>query len=247
MGARKDYKRTKEGTKMKLLIENWRKYLEEEQIEESLMLRKHKQGWYLYAQLVAEAYKTAPNMGESLRGPYEELGRWLEGEWRRINSRMKVKVVDHHPYKTAADLRRHIDEKGIMLVSRADSIHPVWTGDQGAKWNVMFRLYHDFEGHYSKKRNFNLRHEIASYNTHAKRVPQACVPILFTEVVGQICCFYNSGKDNCPQKATILDDFDFFMVGALTSKGERRFGYTLDEGSKLLVPVGSEINIGIEK
>ena len=160
---------------------------------------------------------------------------------------MKVKVVDHHPYDTAADLRRHIDEKGIMFVSRADSIHPVWTGDQGAKWNVMFRLYHDFEGHYSKKRNFNLRHEIASYNTHAKRVPQVCVPILFTEVVGQICCFYNSGKDNCPQKATILDDFDFINVGALTPKGEERFGYTLDEETKLLVPVGGGISADVDE
>ena len=221
--------------------------MDEEQLEEKLMLRRHKQGWFLYAKLVAEAYKAAPDMSSALKGPYEELGRWLEGEWRRINSRMKVQIVDRHPYDTAAELRNHIDQEGIMLVSRADSVHPVWTGEQGMKWNVMFRLYHDFEGHYSKKRNFNLRHEIASYNAHVKRVPQACVPILFTEVVGQICCFYNSGMSNCPQKATILDDFDFIRVGALSKKGEKRFGYTLNEKSKLLEPIQSGINVDVSE
>jgi hypothetical protein len=132
-----------------------------------------------------------------------------------------------------------------MYVSTSDAEHPVWTGKQGLIWNTMFRAYHDYEGHMAKKKNFNLRHEIGAYNAHAKRVPQECVPILFTEVVGQICCFYNSGMKNCPQKATILDDFDFIRVGALSSKGEQRFGYTLDEKSKLLVPVGGNVSVEI--
>ena len=47
-------------------------------------------------------------------------------------------------------------------------------------------------------------------------IPNDYVPLLFTEVVGQISCFYHSAKDNCPQKVTILDDFDFFKVGLPT-------------------------------
>lgn len=70
-----------------------------------------------------------------------------------------------------------------------------------------------------------------------KTVPRACIPILFTEVVGQICCFYQSGKKNCEQKAMIMPEFDHINVGALTPIGEQRFGWKLDEKSKLLVPV----------
>ena len=227
------------------LFENWRKYLEEEQLEEKLMLRKHKQGWFLYAKLVADAYRSAPDMGSALKADYELLGKWLEGEFRRLSSRIEFKFVPEHPYKSAKELRQRVADEGIMYVSTSDAEHPVWTGKQGLIWNTMFRAYHDYEGHMAKKKNFNLRHEIGAYNAHAKRVPQECIPILFTEVVGQICCFYNSGMQNCPQKATILDDFDFIRVGALSSKGEKRFGYKLDEKSKLLVPLNTGVSVDV--
>ena len=225
---------------MKQLMENWRGYLSEQELEEALMLKKGKNGWWLYSKLVGEAYMSAPDMSSELEGAYVKLGEWLEGEFRRLSSRIKFEFVPEHPYTSADDLRQRVADEGIMYVSTIDAEHPVWTGEQGLIWNTMFRAYHDYEGHIMKNKNFNLRHEIGAYNAHAKRVPRVCIPILFTEVVGQICCFYQNGKKNCPQKATLLDDFDYIKVGALTKKGEKRFKYTLDEPKKLLVPIGEK-------
>ena len=232
---------------MKPIMESWRKFLSEDEINEKLMLKKGKDGWWLYSKLVAEAYRTAPDMGDGLNAAYEKLGKWLEGEFGRISTRVRFEFVPEHVYTSAADLRQRVADEGVMYVSTLDAEHPAWKGEQGLIWNTMFRAWHDWEGHIAKGKNFNLRHEIGAYNAHAKRVPQDLVPILFTEVVGQICCFYHNNKSNCPQKVTILDDFDFLNVGALTPKGEERFGYTLDKEKKLLVPIGEEKDLTPEE
>jgi len=56
-------------------------------------------------------------------------------------------------------------------------------------------------------------------------VPPVAVPALFSEIVGQISCFYLNDKTNCPQKMVILDQFDFVNVGAVN-------GYTIVGGSE---------------
>ena len=45
---------------MKQLMENWRGYLAEDELNEKLMLKKGKDGWWKFSQLVAEAYEAAP-------------------------------------------------------------------------------------------------------------------------------------------------------------------------------------------
>ena len=241
---------------MKLIFENWRHYLEEEQLEEKLALKKGKMGWWKYSELVAEAYRTAPDYDASVEPLYEKLGHWLEGMFGRMSSKIEIKFVPEHPYKSGKEMRQRVKDEGVMYVSTSDAEHPVWTGEQGLIWNTMFRAWHDWEGHIAKGRGFKLQGEIASYNAHAKTIPQECIPILFTEVVGQICCFYQSGKQNCGQKAMIMPEFDYINVGALTPEGEERFGYRLDPESKLLVPIdnspavatseeGEELNEGL--
>ena len=241
---------------MKLIFENWRRYLEEEQLEEKLALKKGKMGWWKYSELVAEAYRTAPDYDASVEPLYEKLGHWLEGMFGRMSSKIEIKFVPEHPYKSGKEMRQRVKDEGVMYVSTSDAEHPVWTGEQGLIWNTMFRAWHDWEGHIAKGRGFKLQGEIASYNAHAKTIPRECIPILFTEVVGQICCFYQSGKQNCGQKAMIMPEFDYINVGALTPEGEERFGYRLDPESKLLVPIdnspavatseeGEELNEGV--
>ena len=58
---------------MKLLMENWRNYLEEEQIEEKLALKKGKNGWWMYSQLVAQAYREAPMYDSAAEEGYRAL------------------------------------------------------------------------------------------------------------------------------------------------------------------------------
>ena len=246
MGTRDNHKRTKKGTKMKLLIENWKRYLEEEQLDEKLMLKKGKMGWWKYSQLVAEAYRTASAYDSAVEPLYVELGKWKEGTFGRISTKTDIRFTEEHPYTSAKEMRQRVNDEGVMYVSTSDAEHPVWTGKQGLIWNTMFRAWHDWEGHIAKGRGFKLQGEIAAYNAHTKTVPRACIPILFTEVVGQICCFYQSGKKNCEQKAMIMPEFDHINVGSLTSAGESRFGYTLDEKTKLLVPIDDKAGVEIE-
>ena len=46
---------------MKLLMENWRKYM----LSEKLVLKPGENGWDLYGELVAQAYETAPTFEEA--------------------------------------------------------------------------------------------------------------------------------------------------------------------------------------
>jgi len=243
---------------MNKLFENWRRYLEEEQLEEKLVLKKGKTGWWKYSQLVAEAYLAAPDMSgdQNLIALYEELGRWLEKAVGRIETRTQVTSVDYHPYDSAKVLRQKVDDEGEMKVSTADAEHPIWKGEQGLKWNTAFRTWHDYQSHYARKTAFSLQGEFKSYNNHANMLPNRFVPALFTEVVGQISCFYQNGKNNCPQKAVILDDFDFFNVGLLSEKGRQRiwadgnrYRADTDKNSptfKLLIPIQDKTDVEIE-
>ena len=228
-------------------MENWRHYLEEDQLEEKLSLKKGKMGWWKYSELVAEAYRTAADYDAAVEPLYEKLGKWLEGTFGRISSQLEIKFVPKHPYTSAKEMRQRVNKEKVMYVSTSDAEHPVWTGKQGLIWNTMFRTWHDWEGHIAKGRGFRLQGEIASYNAHAKTVPRACLPILFTEVVGQICCFYQSGKQNCGQKAMIMPEFDYINVGNLTPEGEARFGMKLNPTTKLLEPINKEIEVDIDK
>ena len=241
-----NYKRTKKGTKMKLLMENWKRYLEEEQIEEKLALKKGKNGWWMYSQLVAQAYREAPMYDSAAEEGYRALAEWLDKHFGRISTRSRFEFVPRHVYTSAKDLRSRVESEGVMYVSTLDADHPVWKGEEGLITNTMFRAWHDWEGHIVKGKGFTLAGEIGAYNAHAKIVPRVALPVLFTEVVGQICCFYQSGKKNCEQKAIIMPEFDYINVGALTTEGEQRFGWKLDEKTKLLVPIGNEVDVEIE-
>ena len=217
-------------------MENWKRYLEEDQLDEKLMLKKGKMGWWKYSQLVAEAYEQAPDYDPAAEEGYRVLAKWLKGHFGRISTRTRFEFVPEHVYESAKELRQRVRDEGVMYVSTLDADHPVWTGKEGLITNTMFRAFHDWQGHIEHGKGFTLRDEIGSYNAHTKIVPRAAIPVLFTEVVGQICCFYQSGKRNCKQKAIILDDFDYIKVGSLTPKGEKRFGFKLDPKTKTLIP-----------
>ena len=100
-----------------------------------------------------------------------------------------------------------------------------------AQVNTFFRTVHDFQAHVQGEMGFSKQGEFSAYNLHAKQMPNVCVPVLFTEVVGQICCFYYSGKKNCGQKAVILDGFDFFKLGGVE-------GYSIQDKNLVKIDKG---------
>jgi len=184
---------------------------EEIYLDEKLSLKPARNGWKLYSQLVAAAYDAAPMEDLSSRSSYDALEDFINKFFERMSGKYTIDFVDYHPYSSATEMKNRVAEEGVLLVSTADDEHPVFSPETNAK----FRAFHDLTGHIQRGLKFSLKHEIATYNSHLKLVPPAAVPALFTEVVGQICCFYNSGKSNCEQKAVLLQGFDYFNVGVV--------------------------------
>jgi hypothetical protein len=59
---------------------------------------------------------------------------------------------------------------------------------------------------------FSIRGEINAYLTHAKLAPPKTIPVLFTEVVGQVC--YQNVVGSFPQqKVAIMHGFDYRRIG----------------------------------
>ena len=194
---------------MKLLLENWREYL-----NEKLMLKPGPNGWDLYAQLVAEAYLAAPKFEPRAASSFEAFVPFIEKMFKRIQSRVNVEFVDYHPYESAQELRQDISSTGTMKIATIDAEHEVFDVVTNAK----FRAIHDYMSHVqaigSRGTEFTLRGEIAAYNAHLKTTPSAAVPALFTEVVGQVCAYVVTGKF-AEQKICLLDGFDYYNIGVV--------------------------------
>jgi hypothetical protein len=194
---------------MKLLLENWREYL-----NEKLMLKPGPSGWELYAQLVADAYLAAPKYESRAASSFEAFIPFIEKMFKRIQSRVNVEFVDYHPYESAQELRQDVNATDTMKIATIDAEHEIFDEITNAK----FRAIHDYMSHIqaigSRGTEFTLRGELAAYNTHLKTTPKAAVPALFTEVVGQVCTYNITGKF-AEQKICLLDGFDYYNVGAV--------------------------------
>jgi hypothetical protein len=191
---------------MKLLMENWRNFL-----NEKLVLKPGENGWSKYMQLVGQAYMDAPTEQPEAVASYEALAEWINKFFERIVGVVDVKFVDYHPYKSSKEMIQRVKDEGVILISTADAEHPIFDAETNAK----FRAVHDFGGHIQKKVPFSYLGELKAYNAHIKMIPPAAIPAMFSEVVGQISCFYVNGKKNCPQKTVILDDFDHVNLGVV--------------------------------
>ena len=85
---------------MKLLLENWRKFV----LSEKLMLKPGPNGWDLYGKLVAEAYKSAPSYDPEAASSFEALGPFTDKMFKQIQSRVDVQFVDYDPYPSEMEM-----------------------------------------------------------------------------------------------------------------------------------------------
>lgn len=180
-------------------------------------------GLEAFAKRVADAYDEAPTKqsgsitvtigGKEYKGTVEDFWKALNDSnhklYKKILSRYDVEFVDNDPYETAEQMRKEVEESGVLKIYKGDSSHPYFSEED----NWIFRTVHDYYTHIIHGENFNLRGELRAYNTHSKLVPPMALPALFTEVVGQVCyAITNSGKFP-EQKMVVLDEFDFKTVG----------------------------------
>ena len=179
---------------MKLLLENWRQFLEEQNLTEKLMLKPGPDGWDKYAELVAKAYLAAPKFEQRAVPHFEAMTPFVNKMFKQISSRVKIEFVDYHPYKDAQELRDEVKQTGILKIATIDAEHDVFD---------------------SRGTEFSLKGEIAAYNTHLKTIPQQAIPALFTEVVGQVCVNVIQNGVFAEQKICLLDGFDYINIGVV--------------------------------
>mgnify|MGYP003630087199 FL=1 len=200
---------------MKLLLENWRQFLEEQNLTEKLMLKPGPDGWDKYAELVAKAYLAAPKFEQRAVPHFEAMTPFVNKMFKQISSRVKIEFVDYHPYKDAQELRDEVKQTGILKIATIDAEHDVFDEETNAK----FRAIHDYMAHIqaigSRGTEFSLKGEIAAYNTHLKTIPQQAIPALFTEVVGQVCVNVIQNGVFAEQKICLLDGFDYINIGVV--------------------------------
>jgi hypothetical protein len=189
----------------------------ERTLDERLVLANYTE----YSKLVADAYDARPVKDPEAVASYKVLLAHAKKMFKQLLSRIRIEFVNEpEPYKDAADMTKRVSEEGVMYVSTLFSENLVsgWTPME----NWIFRAVHDYIVHIGGKHDFTLRGEIGTYNRHAKLVPPAALPALFSEVVGQVSYFLVRGKFPSPQKACVLYGFDYRQVGRVNPEEYRR-------------------------
>ena len=187
----------------------------------------------IFQRLVAAKYMLAPDFEESARIPFEDLKRKILRQSEFLSSKFVMKPTQDDPYSSMKSMTQDIDKQkasGIKPIVPAfaeppamsgqkQGGHPMLTNDE----NITQRWVHDIIAHYYGQHPFSARGEFSAYNRHLKtlcnrdQVKSGQCPAakaMFTEVVGQISCYYVYGN-YVDQKAVILEDFDHYNIGAL--------------------------------
>tara|TARA_R110000824_G_scaffold125711_7_gene284959 strand:+ start:6536 stop:7177 length:642 start_codon:yes stop_codon:yes gene_type:complete len=200
---------------MKLIIENFRNFIEEQTINEKMMLKPGPNGWDLYAKIVGEAYLSAPKFEQRAVSHFKAMVPFIDKMFDRISSRVDIQFVDYHPYENAQQMRDEVNKDGILRIATVDAEHDIFDETTNAK----FRAIHDYMSHIqaigSRGTPFTLKGELTAYNTHIKTTPKEAIPALFTEVVGQVCANHYQGGVFAEQKICLLDGFDYINIGVV--------------------------------
>ncbi len=161
-----------------------------------------------YAKAVADAYAAAPMYDKKAEPAYRALAQSIEKIFKQILSKVDVEFVAGQPYADDKELSEQVKKTGILYISTDFNEHPFFNAEQ----NLKFRAVHDWFSHIATGAEFSQRGELKAYNAQAKLTPQAALPALFTEVVGQ-AAYATTYGDFPPQKVAILPGFDYVNVG----------------------------------
>lgn len=199
---------------------------------------KHGPELMIYAAVVAEAYEAAPKYEDRAMEGYKELVASNDVLLKRMKSDVNVNYTTDDPYSRHRDMVGDVvNNKNLTVYSGVDEPHPAFKGDE----NTILRAVHDYFAHAGPSRqyvakgkvpernDFTYRGELNAYLTHVRIAPQKAIPILFTEVAAQIS-YYTVTGGYAPQKAVILDGFDYVHIGKFTDAAtQSRFDELMNE------------------
>jgi hypothetical protein len=193
-----------------------------------------------FAVLVAKAYDAAPVNDPAAHGAYQALNDSNHKLFQRLLSRLEIifctedavkdgatiqamgrtyKLIQHEdPYPTQAAMKADVEKNKKLLITIDYSNHPFFSVED----NIIFRSVHDYIVHILGNKPFGLYGELQAYNLHAKLVPPAARPAIYTEVVGQVC--YQQVNGDFPvQKVAVLPGFDYLNVGKFDQQVVQKF------------------------
>ena len=157
---------------MKLLIENWRKFMTEASLNEawagtkgfgSLIAPRYMtemsnageakaafeageklQGWDEYGRLVYEAYRAAPNEDPAGLESFNALVPHIDKNFQRmIGRKFTVEFVADDPYSSAEEMLADARKTGVLRISSLFN----QGGFYGPERNLKFRAVHDYYAH----------------------------------------------------------------------------------------------------
>ena len=212
-------------------FKNW--FYEEFDFSESLRLKGDFRGG-IYQRLVAARYMLAPAKEQDAVPAFLDLGKKIARQKEFLDTKYEMVPTQDDPYPSMKAMSASIQRQkkaGVkrpkiatyaeppQLAGEKGGGHPIFSNEE----NVVQRYVHDVIAHYFGKHKFTARGEYGAYNRHLKTLcnlqqVQAgeclAAKAMFTEVVGQISCYYVYGT-YVDQKAVILEDFDHANVGLL--------------------------------
>lgn len=171
-----------------------------------------------FVPVVANAYKARPLLEKAAIPSYRALIAHNDMMFDKLLGRVDVIFTDRDAYPDAKSMFRDIEENRRMYIWTGESdTHPIFTAEQ----NWRFRAVHDYIVHFAGGHLFTLRGEIGAYNRHAKILPPAAIPAIFTEIVGQLCVFFADGEKfgTQPQRAALIYGIDYYDVGLIEPEG----------------------------
>ena len=210
---------------MKLIFENWRRYL---LTEDRLKLKPGPKGWDLYGKLVADAYIAASKYDEKAAEKFKKLIPFIDNMYEKIQKGkqgVKIEFVEDDPYPEGDEqLRREVARTRVLKVFKGGTQHPIFSvkddddDPNEPDSNEKFRAIHDVMAHIQhaghQGTGFDMKGEIQAYNSHLHTIPPDAAGALFTEVIGQAAVFLNYGEFP-EQKIALLPGFDYFNLGVV--------------------------------
>jgi len=220
-------------------------------------VQRHGAELLIYAAVVAEAYEAAPRFEERAVRGYNALAKSNNVLLKRLQAHTTVTATPDDPYSRHRDMASDVvNNKNLRVYSGTDEEHPAMTNDE----NTILRTVHDYYAHTGPVRkeisagkvpsrnDFTYRGELNAYLTHTKLAPKIAVPILFTEVAAQISYYLITGG-YAPQKAVILDGFNYIQLGKFTDTNrQNRFDALMNEyNSNTAITVNAKGGITLTK
>lgn len=204
-------------------------------------IETHGTDFVAYCIVIAEEYNKLPKLDPEVETLWEDVALHNEKMLKRILSKVNVIFTKDDPYKNQREMMFDIlINKQLKIFKTQDDSHPSLSDYE----NDIFRTVHDYLGHYlpnakefSKflaknninkpqgnifksirfsKNSFTVRGEINTYLSHIKLLPEKLHPVLFTEIVGQICTYFIT-NDYTINKVAIFNGVDFKNIGNFTT------------------------------